>query len=244
MAIHTIADTQALTAEQFVDRLESYRSAEKAEAHRHLAANEEDVIIGVGMGQIFALAKAFIEMPIDEIEKLLESPIHEVRVGAVSIMDWQARSKKTPEDHRKALFDLYIRRHDRINYWDLVDRSALYVVGSYLFDKPRDVLYRLAHSQDTWERRTAIVSTLYFIKYGDVDDAFKIAEILREDDQEFVHKGTGWALREAGKQDHQRLEQFLNQYAAAMPRITLRYAIEHFDKQERDYYLRMKKELQ
>ena len=102
--------------------------------------------MGVRMGQVFALAKEFIEMPPGEIEKLLESPVHEVRVGAVSIMDWQARSKKTPAGRRKALFDLYLRRHDRINNWDLVDRSAPYVVGSYLFDfdKPREILHKVS----------------------------------------------------------------------------------------------------
>ena len=234
-------DTHGFTAEQFVARLKAYATPERAQAASHLAANEADIIVGVRMGQVFALAKEFIEMPPAEIEKLLENPIHEVRVGAVSIMDWQARSKKTSEERRKGLFDLYIRRHDRINSWDLVDRSALYVVGQYLFEKPRDVLYRLAHSSDTWERRTAIVSTLYFIKQGDLDDAFKIAEILLEDDQDLVHKATGWALREAGKKDRQGLLRFLDQHAATMPRTALRYALEHFDKDERNHYMGMKK---
>jgi 3-methyladenine DNA glycosylase AlkD len=236
-------DKGEFTATRFIERLKAYASPEAARAHSHLASDETDRIMGVRMGQIFALAKEFIDMPPEEIEKLLESPIHEVRVGAVSIMDWQARRKKTPAERRKELFDLFIRRHDRINSWDLVDRSAIYVVGSYLFDKPRDTLYRLARSKDTWERRTAIVSTLYFIGKGDVGDAFKIAEILLNDDQEFVHKATGWALREAGKKDRQRLMRFLDQYAATMPRVALRYAIEHFDKDQRDRYLGMKKRL-
>jgi len=239
-AATTIPDTQGFTAQRFLARLEMVRTPQKAEAHRHLAADEEDEIMGVGMGQVFALAKEFIEMPLDEIEALLESPLHEARVGAVSIMDWQARSKKTSEARRKELFDLYLRRHDRINYWDLVDRSAIYVVGSYLFDKPRDILYTLARSKDTWERRTAIVSTLYFIKQGEVDDAFRIAEILLKDDQDFVHKATGWALREAGKQDRQQLLRLLDQHAASMPRVALRSAIEPLDKEQRDHYLRMK----
>jgi hypothetical protein len=123
----TNSDKQEFTAQWFVERLKTYSSPEAAKAHSHLASDEEDLIMGVRMGQVFALAKEFIEMPPEEIEKLLESPIHEVRVGAVSIMDWQARSKKTPEERRKELFDLYTRRHDRINGWDLVDRSALYV---------------------------------------------------------------------------------------------------------------------
>ncbi len=136
------------------------------------------------MGQVFALAKEFMAMPLDEVEKMLESPIHEMRVGAVSIMDFQARNRKTDEKRRKELFDLYIRRHDRINTWDLVDRSAPYVVGGYLFDKPRRILYKLARSRRMPERRTAIVSTLYFIGKGDVE--------------ELVQTGGNHALRQGG----------------------------------------------
>jgi len=135
--------TTELNADLFIKRLESYRSSEQREKHQGLASGESDIILGVRMGQVFALAKEFMDMPLDEIEKLLGSPIHEARVGAVSIMDFQARSKKTSEDRRRQLFELYIRRHNRINTWDLVDRSAPYVVGSYLRDKPRDILYRL-----------------------------------------------------------------------------------------------------
>src|SRR5688572_4614141 len=126
--------TSAMSAEQFIKELKSHRSAEVAQAHRNLAANNEDKILGVRMGQVFALAKEFMDMPLDEVENLLESTIHEARVGAVSIMDFQVRSKKTTEERRKELFDLYIRRHDRIDTWDLVDRSAIHVVGGYLMD--------------------------------------------------------------------------------------------------------------
>jgi len=229
------------SAERFVERLDAHRSPEEAKKYLHLKSGEGDVFIGVRMGQVFELAKEFIEMPPGEIEKLLESPIHEARVGAVSIMDWQARSKKTSERRRKELFDLYIKRHDRINNWDLVDRSAPYVVGGYLVDKPRDILYKLARSKNVWERRTAIVSTGYIIRHGDVDDTFKIAEILLADDQDLIHKATGWMLREAGKKDRQKLLSFLDKHAATMPRTALRYAIEHLDKKQRDHYLRMKK---
>src|SRR4030095_9512544 len=108
--------------------------------------SEGDKFIGVRMGQIFALAKKFMNMPPDEIEKLLESPIHEMRVGAVSIMDFQARDRKTPGGRLKELYELYINRHDRVNNWDLVDRSAPYVIGGYLADKTRNVLYKPAKS--------------------------------------------------------------------------------------------------
>src|SRR5215211_896500 len=124
-----------MNAEQFIKKLKTYRPAGKIEGRSHLASNADDIVWGVRMGQVFALAKEFIDMPLEETEKLLESPVHEVRVGAVSIMDFQARRKKTTDEHKKQLFDLYIRRHDRIDSWDLVDRSAPYVVGGYLFDK-------------------------------------------------------------------------------------------------------------
>ena len=233
---------QSRSAEQFEARLRALRSPEIARGHSHLASDGEDAIIGVRMGQVFALAKEFIDMPLDEVEKMLESPIHEMRVGAVSIMDFQARSKKTTAERKKELFDLYIRRHDRINTWDLVDRSAPYVVGSYLFDKPRKILYKLAHSKSMPERRTAIVSTLYFIGQSDVDDAFKLAETLLNDKEDLIHKANGWALRFAGDKDRQHLLRFLDKYAATMPRVTLRYATEHFDKKQRDRYMGMKKE--
>ena len=216
------------TAKQFIEKLNDLGS-------------EADEFKAVSMEQVFALAKEFIDMPPDEVEKLLDSPIHKVRTGAVSIMDWQARSKKTTEKRRKELFDLYIKRHDRINDWDLVDRSAPYVVGGYLSDKPRDILYKLARSNSPWERRTAITATYYFIRQGDVDDTFKIAEILVHDPHDLVQKAVGGWVREAGKKDLQKLLGFLDKYAATMPRTILRYAIEHLDKKQKTHYMGLKK---
>jgi 3-methyladenine DNA glycosylase AlkD len=155
-------------------------------------------------------------------------------------MDKQGRSNKTPESRRKELFDLYLRRTDRVNNWDLVDLGAPCVVGRYLFGKPRDVLWELARSESVWERRTAIVSTSYFIRQGDVNDTFEIAEILLGDDHDLIHKATGGWLREAGKKDRQRLLRFLDGYAATMPRTMLRYAIEHLDGEQRAHYLSLK----
>src|SRR5215208_7315926 len=234
------------SAERFVEELEVYRSSVQRETYRRSfktgqgQCGEGDVFIGVRMGQVFAVAKEFIEMPPQEIEKLLESPIHEVRAGALSIMDKQGRSKKIPERRRKELFDLYLRRTDRIDNWDLVDLGAPYVVGRYLFDKPRDVLYELARSENVWERRTAIVSTSYFIRQGDLSDTFLIAEVLLGDDHDLIHKATGGWVREAGKKDRARLLGFLDEHAATMPRTMLRYAIEHLCKEQRAHYLGMK----
>jgi len=229
-----------MNADIFLKRLKVLRSPAVAKSHGHLASNEDDAILGVRMGEVFALAKEFIDMPLDEVETMLESPFHEMRVGAVSIMDFQSRSKKTTEVRRKELFNLYIRRHDCINTWDLVDRSAIWVVGSYLFEKPRKVLYKLAKSKKMPERRTAIVSTLYFIGKGDVEDAFKLAEIMLHDKEDLIHKANGWALRFAGDKDRKQLVKFLDKHAATMPRVTLRYTLEHFDKKLRDHYMSLK----
>jgi len=122
----------------------------------------------------------------------------------------------------------------------LVDRSAIHVVGEYLFEKPRKVLYKLAKSKKMPERRTAIVSTLYFIGKGDVEDAFKLAEIMLHDKEDLIHKANGWALRFAGDKDRKQLVKFLDKHAATMPRVTLRYALEHFDKKLREHYMSLK----
>lgn len=235
-----------ITADQFSQKLMSYTSTEERKKIQSYFKSgkgqygDGDIFTGVRMGQVFALAKEFIEMPLAEIEKLLESPIHEERTGAVSIMDFQARNKKTTESRKKELFDLYIKRHDRINNWDLVDRAAPYVVGGYLFDRPRDILYKLARSKNMWERRTAIVSTYYFIRKNDISDTFKLGEILLKDNEDLIQKATGGWLREAGKREKQRLLNFLDKHAATMPRTTLRYAIEHLLPRQRKYYLDMK----
>ena len=219
------------TAAQFVDRLEALRSPD---------ATGPDDYHGVGMGRIFSLARECMNMAPTEIERLLESPTHAVRVGAVSIMDFQARARKTPHERKRELFELYLRRHDRIDTWDLVDRSAIWVVGEYLVDKPRGVLYELAASDGPMERRTAILATFALIRRDQLDDAYRIAELLVDDPEDTVHKAVGWMLREAGKRDAERQAAFLEAHAATMPRVMLRYAIEKLDKPTRDGYLAMR----
>ena len=218
-----------LTARTFVRRLAELGGKDAENPHA-----------SIGMGQIFKLALEFKAMPPAEIERLLESDDHPVRVGAVSIMDWRARDRNATADERRELFDLYIRRHDRINTWDLVDRSAIHVVGEYLVDKPRDILDRLAASAKPMERRTAILSTFAFIRRGQLDDTYRIAEVLVHDPEDLVAKAVGWMLREAGKRDAKRHAAFLEAHADTMPRVMLRYAIEKLDKPERDRYLTMK----
>ena len=219
------------TAAQFVERLEALRSPD---------ASGPDDYHGVGMGQIFSLSRECMDMQPAQIEHLLESPTHAVRVGAVSVMDFQARSKKTREERRRELFELYLRRHDRIDTWDLVDRSAIWVVGEYLVDKPRDILCELAASARPMERRTAILATFAFIRRDELDDAYRIGELLVDDPEDTVHKAVGWMLREAGKRDPERQAAFLEVHAATMPRVMLRYAIEKLDKPTRDAWLARK----
>jgi hypothetical protein len=194
-------------------------------------------ILGVSFGKIFPVAKKFAGMSLPDIEGLLESPYYEVRMGAVSIMDFQARARKTSAEDRKGLFDLYLRRHDRINNWDLVDRAAPHVVGGYLATRPRAVLYELARSKNPWERRTAIVSTWFFIRDDDVHDTFRIAELLVNDPHELVQKAVGSWVREAGKRDEKRLRAFLDAHATTMPRVILRYAVEKLPPATRAKYL-------
>ena len=234
------------TAATFQARLVALRSdKELAKIQRYFKTGEGqygagDTFIGVRMGQVFELAKAFIDLPPAEIELLLESDIHEDRAGAVSIMAKQYARRSTAAERRSELFDLYVRRHDRINNWDLVDLGAKFVVGAHLQDRPRDLLYRLAGSPDLWERRTSIIATLHFVARGDLDDTFALAELLLGDAHDLTHKAVGGLLREAGKKDRQRLQVFLDDHAAMMPRTMLRYAIEHFEPDLRARYMARK----
>jgi 3-methyladenine DNA glycosylase AlkD len=226
-------------ARGFIEKLSSFQKKADIEYVQRFFRDTDtgNKCMGVRFGNIFKTAKDFSAMPLKEVEKLLDSPYYEVRMGAVSIMDFQARNKKITPEHKKALYDLYIKRHDRINNWDLVDRSAVFVVGGYLIDKPRAILYKLAKSKNTWERRTAIVCTYFFIRQGDSKDTFNIAEILLNDEHDLIQKAVGSWIREAGQRDKPSLFDFLDRLAPKMPRTMLRYAVEKLDKKKKDHYL-------
>lgn len=240
------AASSALTAKLFIERLKKLQSAEELKKiQRYFKSGkgeyaEGDQFMGVKMGQLFALAIEFNGMPVAEIEKLLESPVHEIRAGAVSIMDKESRTKKITESRRKEFYELYMRRHDRINNWDLVDLGCLHMTGSYLFDQSPAILYKLARSKNIWERRTAILSTCYFIRQGEVADTFKIAEVLVNDKEDLIHKATGWMLRFAGDKNPAMLLRFLDKHAATMPRTLLRYSIEKLTKKKKEHYMGLK----
>ncbi len=164
---------------------------------------------------------------------MLESPWHEVRLCALIILILQ--SKKGVSDD---VFSFYLSHTHRINNWDLVDLSAPQIVGSYLMGRPRDVLYRLADSTSLWENRIAMVSTLYFIRKGDLEDAYALAFRMMKHPHDLMHKAVGWMLREAGKIDMERLFQFVDSHRNEMPRTMLRYAIEKFDMPTRTYLMK------
>jgi 3-methyladenine DNA glycosylase AlkD len=215
-----------MTAKEFIDTLK-------------IIGNE--YLGSIPKRELFFLAKEFQYMLVSEVVKLLRGENYDHRLGAVSILDWKARNKKTSVGERLDIYLAYIENHKYIDDWGMVDRAAPYVVGGYLFDKDRKPLYDLAKSLNPMERRTAIVSTYYFIRKNELDDTFKIAEILASDSDEFVQKAVGSWIREAGKRDENKLKRFLDEYAPTLPRVTLRYAIEKFDPETRKHYLGLAK---
>ena len=234
-----------LTAKKFIAAMMAYQSdAELRKIQGYFKSGEGqyahgDKFVGVRMGQLFALAKSFVDMSPAEIERLMESDIHEARAGAMSIMGQQAMLKKTTEARRKELYDLYLRRHDRINNWDLVDLAAKPVIGQYLADKPRAILRKLAKSKNLWERRTALYACLWFImKEKSVSDTEAVCELLINEKEEIIQKAVGGLVRCIGI-DRPRLHAFLQKYAATMPRVTLRYAIEKLSPAEKKKYMAM-----
>lgn len=197
---------------------------------------EGDRMVGLTVPQVRALAKEFRDLPLGEVETLLESPWHETRLLALIILTLQyARADDAARDR---VFRLYLRRTDRINNWDLVDASAAQIVGAHLLaTRTTAPLVKLARSQSLWERRIAMVATLQFIRSGEPRVACAIARLLLGDRHDLIHKATGWMLREVGKRDVAMLRAFLDRHAKEMPRTALRYAIERFTAAERKRYM-------
>ncbi|MGD8374194.1 MAG: DNA alkylation repair protein [Candidatus Woesebacteria bacterium] len=196
---------------------------------------EGDIFVGLKNPQVRAIVKQFKNLDLPTIEKLLHSKIHEERLVALIIMVEQA--KKADKQHYKQLFDLYLKNTKYINNWDLVDLSSKDVVGGYSVDRPRDVLYKLAKSNNIWDRRIAIISTAKFIGLGDFADTIAISKLLLDDKHDLIHKAVGWMLREVGKRDTRVLHEFLDKHACDMPRTKLRYSIERLSEDERKKYL-------
>lgn len=191
--------------------------------------------LGLKVPVVRGICRQFRELPLGEIENMLVSPIHEHRLAALIIMADQA--KKAGPELSYQLFEVYLRHTDAINNWELVDVSCHYVLGRHLLNKPRDVLYHLAKSKDTWERRMAVVSTWQFMRAEQLKDTLAIAEILLHDPQPPVQKAVGWMLREAGKRDERALTDFLERHYRQMPRTALRYAIERLSPDQKVHFM-------
>ncbi len=196
-----------------------------------------DQFLGVTVPEQRKIARIYRTMPLAEVVKLLASPWHECRLTALIIMTEQFKRSGMVE--REQIYSAYMAHRKQVNNWDLVDTSAHKIVGAWLLDKPRDPLYVLAESKVLWDRRIAIIATFAFINRGDPSDAIALCEKLLQDSEDLMHKAVGWTLREVGKRcDRSLLETFLHEHTATMPRTTLRYAIEHFDTETRQKYLK------
>lgn len=198
-----------------------------------------DLFLGIVVPETRRMAKQYKSLPFDELQELIQHPYHEIRLCALLILVEQY--KKASEPEKTSLVDFYLKHTAYINNWDLVDLSAPYIIGHYLLDKERSLLYQLVASNSLWERRIAVVSTLTLIRANDFKEALALAELLKTDQQDLMHKATGWVLRETGKKDRKVLTDFLEAHATTLPRTTLRYAIEHYPEEQRLYFLHKRK---
>ncbi len=219
------------TAAEVVARLESLRDESQLAAVRKRLAPDEPAI-GMRMRDLFDTAKAATALPLGEVEQLIDEAAYEPRMAAFCILDFKARRRIT-DDERRELYDVYVRRHDRITTWDMVDRSAPRVVGGHLSGGPYDALHALAGAREPLRRRTAITAPLYFVTTGtdsDLDEGFSLAATLHADQEAVVTNAVGIFLKHAGGRDRRALESFLAEHEATMPRPAYRLATEKLRK--------------
>ncbi|MDR2041072.1 MAG: DNA alkylation repair protein [Tannerella sp.] len=233
-----------MTAEAILKEMQAVANPEKALfLHRFFKTGpgqygEGDRFLGIVVPVTRRIAGAHRQTPLEEIEILLQNQYHEIRLCALLILT--ERCKKATEEERGAIYHFYLQHTDRINNWDLVDLTCPEIVGKYLLDKDRQMLYDLAGRPHLWEQRIAVVSTLAFIRQGELADTFALTEQLMNHRQDLIHKACGWMLREAGKRDRDALTRFLENFAHLLPRTALRYAIEHYPPEQRRYFMQKK----
>lgn len=233
------------------DRISKLRSKIKTLADKEVAETmqwffktgkgdygEGDIFIGLKVPVQRKLASKFKELSLDEIKKLLSSSIHEERL--ISLFILIEKYQKADEKGKKVIFNFYLKNIKGINNWDLVDISAPKIVGRYLLEKDKSILFKFAASKNLWERRIAILSTQEFIKNNNYKPTLQLAKMLVKDKHDLIHKAVGWMLREIGKKDIALEENFLKVHYKEMSRTTLRYAIEKFPETKRKKYLQGK----
>ena len=196
---------------------------------------EGDIFLGIPVPEQRKVAKKHIDLSLNDLQELLNSKIHEHRFTALLILI--SKYRKAGELVKEEIFHLILKNTENINNWDLVDLSAPRIIGDFLLNRERSILYKLAKSKSLWERRISILSTFTFIGNNDFEDALNISELLLHDEHDLIHKAVGWALREIGKRDQNLEERFLNKHYFRMPRTMLRCAIEKFDEEKRQKYL-------
>ncbi len=199
---------------------------------------EGDIFLGIPVPEQRKVAKKYIEISLEDLQQLLSSRIHEHRLTALLIL--VSKYEKADDAGKKEIFDFYLENTANVNNWDLVDLSAPRIIGGYLYNKDRSILFKFAKSSNLWEKRIAVLSTFSFIKNNDFEDAISIAELLLHDEHSLIHKAVGWMLREIGRRDPAVEERFISKYCLQMPRTMLGYAIEKFDEKKRKFYLTKK----
>lgn len=230
-----------MTSEQALKELKQLANPEVAQHSQRFFKTgkgeygEGDLFLGIRVPVVRKQVSKFKNLPLPEVINLLHSELHEVRLFALLVM--VAQFARGEESVQTDIYQRYLDNTGFINNWDLVDSSAHKIVGPYLIDKDRTVLYQLAESESLWERRIAVIATFYFIAQGQFTDTLALCEKLVNDPEDLIHKATGWALREVGKRNIQAERTFLDKHASNMPRTMLRYAIEKFTKEERHHYM-------
>ena len=225
--------------------LEEEADADKAQHHQRFfktgpgGYGEGDRFIGVTLPVQRRIAKKYRNAPAGELAKLLGSEIHEHRQTALLIMVESYKLKKASAERRRELVQLYLDNLDSVNNWDLVDSSAHYILGPWMLAEPeqRQLLYKLARSENLWHQRIAILTTFAFIRSSQYEDTFKIADLLLKHPHDLIHKAVGWMLREVGNRDRAAEEEYLRPRYNSMPRTMLRYSIEKFPEELRQSYL-------
>lgn len=202
---------------------------------------EGDIFIGISTPNLRAICKKYSSLPLEDLQILLNDPIHEYRMAALMILVNQM--KKAKGDIQKRIYDFYLKNTKQINNWDLVDASARDIVGYYLFDKDRQILYDMARTDHLWTQRIAIIASWYFINKNQYEDTFRIAEILLSHKHDLIHKAVGWMLREIWKREEaggieaKQVEQFLERNISQIPRTALRYSLEKMTEERRKYFM-------
>ncbi len=232
-----------MTFREAFEELEKYADPEKAEHSKRFFKSrpgeygEGDIFLGITVPNQRKVAKKFKRMPLHEVEKLLQSDMHECRLTASMLLVY--RIEKAEQEIIDETAEFYLKNLKYINNWDIVDSSCRFILAKYLENRDRDLLYELASSDDLWEKRIAMITCYYYIKQNDFKDALAIAEILVNDKHDLIHKAVGWMLREIGNQNQDTEISFLEKHCKNMPRTMLRYAIEKFNEPLRQYYLNL-----